>query len=67
MSDVPVAFADAVPFKRFGLDDKPALLLGMDALKLFRRVSIDFANREIRFQLPRSALPDRPARWSVSR
>jgi predicted aspartyl protease len=64
MADVPVAFADAQPFKRFGLAGKPALLLGMDTLKLFRRVRIDFANREIRFQLPRSA-STRPARWSV--
>lgn len=67
MADLPVAFADALPFKRFGLADKPALMLGMDSLKLFRRVSIDFANREIRFLLPRSAFADRPARWSVSR
>lgn len=55
MANIPIAFADALPFKRFGLTDKPALLLGMDTLKLFRRVSIDFANREIRFQLPRTA------------
>lgn len=55
LADVPVAFADALPFKRFGLADKPALLLGMDTLKLFRRVSIDFANREIRFLMPRGA------------
>ncbi len=54
MADIPVAFADALPFHRFGLTDKPALLLGMDTLKLFRHVSIDFANREIRFQLPRN-------------
>lgn len=64
MADVPVAFADALPFKRFGLEDKPALLLGMDTLKLFRRVRIDFANREIRFQLPRSAISTPPTRWS---
>ena len=56
MADIPVAFADALPFKRFGLEGKPALMLGMDTLKLFRRVRIDFANREIRFQLPRSAV-----------
>ncbi|MDQ2892137.1 MAG: retroviral-like aspartic protease family protein [Pseudomonadota bacterium] len=48
-----VAFADAPPFKRFGLGEQPALLLGMDALRLFRSVDIDFANREIRFKLPR--------------
>ncbi len=57
---VPIAFADALPFKRFGLTDTPALMLGMDSLKLFRRVQIDFANREIRFTLPRSATAPPP-------
>jgi len=56
---VPIAFADALPFKRFGLMDTPALMLGMDTLKLFRRVHIDFANREIRLTLPKSAIVDR--------
>lgn len=51
---VPIAFADALPFDRFGLTDTPALMLGMDSLKLFRRVQIDFANREIRLTLPRN-------------
>lgn len=55
---VPIAFADALPFKRFGLLDTPALMLGMDTLKLFRRVQIDFANREIRLTLPKNALVD---------
>jgi predicted aspartyl protease len=50
--NVPLAFADAPPFDRFGLRDKPALILGMSSLKLFRRVEIDFANREILFTLP---------------
>lgn len=53
--DLPVAFADAAPFQRLGLDKKPALLLGMDALRQFRRVDIDFANRELRLALPRPA------------
>lgn len=50
---LPIAFSDAPPFKRFGLENTPALLLGMDALRLFRRVEIDFANHDIRFTLPR--------------
>jgi predicted aspartyl protease len=50
--DVPVAVADAEPFHRFDLVDQPSLLLGMDALRLFRNVDIDFANREIRFSMP---------------
>jgi predicted aspartyl protease len=53
---LPIAFADAVPFKRFGLSDTPALMLGMDTLRLFRRVQIDFANREIRLTLPRDVM-----------
>jgi predicted aspartyl protease len=53
---VPLAVADAEPFRRFGLQEEPALLLGMDALRLFRQVDIDFANREIRFSLPTSTL-----------
>ncbi|WP_375392149.1 retroviral-like aspartic protease family protein [uncultured Sphingomonas sp.] len=58
-NDVRVAFSDVPPFRRFGLADTPALLLGMDALRLFRTVAIDFANREIRFALPHGA--DAPA------
>jgi len=54
--NLPVAFADAAPFARLGLSKRPALLLGMDALRLFRRVDIDFANREVRLSLPRGAI-----------
>ncbi|HEX4695053.1 aspartyl protease family protein [Sphingomonas sp.] len=53
---IPIAFAEALPFKKFGLTDTPALMLGMDTLKLFRRVQIDFANREVRFTLPRNVI-----------
>lgn len=53
INNMPIAFADAAPFRAFGLDDRPAMLLGMDALKLFRRVHIDFANHELRLLLPR--------------
>lgn len=53
--NLPVAFSDAPPFERLGLNSAPALLLGMDALKQFRRVEIDFANREVRLTLPRDA------------
>jgi predicted aspartyl protease len=50
-----LAFADAPPFERFGLRDKPALILGMNSLRLFERVEVDFVNREIAFTLPRPA------------
>jgi predicted aspartyl protease len=53
---MPVAFANAAPFQRFGLTRRPALLLGMDALRSFRRVDIDFPNRQVRFVMPKDAV-----------
>jgi len=53
ISDVPMAFADVPPFKLFGLADQPALLLGSDILESFRRISLDFKARKVRFQLRR--------------
>lgn len=54
MRELPVAFADVPPFARFGLSDRPALMLGMDALRVFRRVEIDFPDRKLRLLLPRA-------------
>jgi predicted aspartyl protease len=59
--DMPIAFADVHPFKKLDLMDRPAILLGMDALKLFRRVSVDFANRKVRL-LPDPRTLVRPER-----
>jgi hypothetical protein len=53
LRDVPMAFADVPPFKLFGLSNEPALLLGTDILESFRRVSLDFRARKVRFQLRR--------------
>jgi predicted aspartyl protease len=52
LNNLPIVFADAHTFKTLGLDKKPALLLGMNALRAFKRVSIDFANRTFRVVLP---------------
>ena len=53
LQDVPIAFADVPPFELFGLADEPALLLGTDLLQTFRRVSLDFRARKVRFELSR--------------
>lgn len=55
--NLPVAFADLPPFQVFGLADQPALLLGTDVLETFRRVSLDFHARKVRFQ-PRGCISD---------
>ena len=59
-SNVPIAFAEVAPFRRFGLEGKPAMMMGMDLLRLFRVVQIDFPNREIRFTVPRSGRSTAP-------
>ena len=51
LREVPIAFADVPPFAVFGLDDQPSLLLGTDLMEVFRRVSLDFHDRKVRFQL----------------
>src|SRR3990170_8749174 len=56
LRNVPIAFAEVPPFRGFGLSDKPALLLGTDLLEAFRRVSLDFRARKVRFQLRRCGL-----------
>jgi predicted aspartyl protease len=55
MENLVIAFADAHPFKKFGIADRPAMLLGMDALRGFARVSVDFGARKVRFLLPGDA------------
>lgn len=56
LRDLSIAFADAHIFRQLGLDDKPALLLGMNAMKAFDRISIDFAAKKVRFVLPGTSM-----------
>lgn len=51
LQNVPVAFADVPPFEAFGLEKTPSLLLGTDLMSVFRKVSLDFHERKVRFQL----------------
>jgi predicted aspartyl protease len=55
LDNVVIAFTDAHPFKKFGIAAKPAMLLGMDTLRGFSRVSVDFGARKVRFLLPDDA------------
>ena len=56
LKDMPVVFADSHAFKRLGLDGQPALLLGMNALRSFDRVSIDFARKKLKVVLPEESM-----------
>jgi predicted aspartyl protease len=52
MGHAAIAFADAHPFKLFELTKKPSMMLGMESLRAFRRVSVDFSSRKVKFLLP---------------
>ena len=56
LKDLSVAFADAHIFRQLRLEDKPTLLLGMNAMKAFDRISIDFAAKKVRFVLPGTSM-----------
>lgn len=49
LRNLRVMFADAPPFAELGLQDKPSLLLGMDALQSFDRIAIDFGRGKVDF------------------
>jgi predicted aspartyl protease len=50
--NVELAYTDSKTFRTLGLEKKPAVLLGMPALRLFDRVAIDFATRRVMFDMP---------------
>ncbi|MXO58495.1 hypothetical protein GRI89_02925 [Altererythrobacter salegens] len=64
MRNFPIMFADSPPFHALGLSEKPALVLGMQQLKAFRRVAIDFEKRRVMFDLPRSVRASDISRYS---
>ena len=53
---VEIAFLRAPVFNQLGLENRPALLLGMNVMRAFDRVSIDFATGKVRFVLPRTSM-----------
>ena len=58
LRNLAIVFADAHTFKQMDLERRPSLLLGMNALKAFDKVSIDFANRKLRVLLPEGSALD---------
>ncbi len=53
LTNIPLTFADSPVFAALGLADRPVLALGMQHLRLFDRVAIDFKGGRILFDLPR--------------
>lgn len=53
LRNVPLTFADAPAFEALGLQDQPVISLGMQHLRMFDRVAIDFSRQRILFDVPR--------------
>jgi predicted aspartyl protease len=58
LGKVAVVFADANIFRDLDLQDRPAILLGMNAMRAFKKVSIDFKNRKLRVVVPQEGASD---------
>jgi predicted aspartyl protease len=52
LTGLGIAFADVHTFRAMGIDKRPALLLGMNALEAFESLTIDMAEKKLRFVMP---------------
>ncbi len=59
-TDCPLVIADFLVFDAWGLRQRPALLIGMNLLRQFGRVSVDYGLQELRFDLAAYSQPPRP-------
>ena len=57
LDNQPVVFADLHTFAQFKLTRQPAMLLGMDTLRVFDKVVIDFGRKEVRLKLAEAPAP----------
>lgn len=53
ISNLPIVFADLHTFRMWDMHEEPAFVLGVDILRRFRSVVIDFRRGEVIFRLPR--------------
>ena len=53
-----IAYADLHPFDLWDLTDRPALLMGMDIMRFFEEVALDYGRNEVRFRLPKTPYVD---------
>jgi predicted aspartyl protease len=51
IDNLPLIFADLHIFNFWNLNDRPAVLIGADVLKLFAKVELDFGGKNVRFRL----------------
>ena len=58
LEDLVIMFSNAPIFNSLDLEDRPAVLLGMNAIQAFDKVSIDFARKQMRMVVPERSSVD---------
>jgi predicted aspartyl protease len=58
LKNLDVMFSDAPIFRSLNLENRPAALFGMNAMRAFDRVSIDFARKQLRMVVPQQSSID---------
>lgn len=64
IANLRVAYADLHPFQLWDLTRRPALMMGMDVMRFFEEVALDYGRNEVRFRLPKTPYVD-PAGGAV--
>ena len=59
LNNLAISYADTPAFAELGYSNRPVLSLGMNHLRLFDRVSIDFDRRRLMFDLPSGSQRER--------
>lgn len=57
MTNLPLVMADLHIFDVWNLNSRPAVLLGVDVLKMFARVELDFGSDRVKFRLGKGWTP----------
>ena len=55
LRNLVIMFSDAPIFSSLNLEDRPAVLLGMNAMRAFEQFSIDFARKQLRMVVPQQS------------
>lgn len=58
LNNLRVIYADLHTFDLWGLAKRPAMILGMDVLRYFETVALDFGRSEVRFVMPKTPIVD---------
>ncbi len=58
LGNLRVVYSDLHTFELWELNKRPAMILGMDVLRLFDAVAVDFGKSEVRFVMPKDVRVD---------